>query len=271
MADDGAQSVSPEDAAFHAVFPHGLPASRPIALAAIVRSFPLEVTHLTKLAEHAESGNVLGVENQRLARIKHRHHRLAMMLAGGMRPDQAAMACGYHPSTISILCNDPMFAELLDLYSEGVQAEFRETIESMRNMTDELVAELEHRLETSPEQFTIGQLNELLKTFADRSGSGPSSTSNINAQVVAVDGATLERIKAAARTARPVDRQVQRLAPESQRAIEGVFTVNVGDPLPPYGFENVGDDEGFSLRAEDAGQVEDTVRRDNTPDDGAGA
>ncbi len=271
MADDGSPTIAPEDIAFARVFPNGLPATRAAHPPAIVRAFPLTEEHLAKLAAHADSGRTLGTEDHSLARLKRKHHRLAMLLAGGMEPEKAAMACGYHPTTVGILCKDPMFAELLDLYNDGVMAEFQDTIETMRELADDLIGELAARLEHNPREFTIGQMNELAKTLLDRSGNGPTSTTNLNTRVAVVDGATLERIKAAANAPRSADRPLPQLSEGHQRAIEGVFRLASPVAAEQQGEAGLGSPTGPSLRAEDSGLLDDALFSAEPPADGESA
>lgn len=269
MADDGGMSeqLSPEEAAFRAVFPHGLPANtRAASPSAIVRTFPLTEEHLVKIKAHAESGAVLGTEDHRLARLKPRHHRLAMLIAGGMEPERAALACRYHPTTVGILIRDPMFAELLELYRDGVSMEFQDTIADMRELTDEIIAEIAYRLEENPKQFTPTQLNDFLRTLADRSGHGPSST--VRNLSVALDGNDIRAIKAEAAGTGPASRQPGRLAPEHQRAIEGVFAVRGPGASEPGPQEGVGSGAGDGVRAQGAGPPADALFADDAEDGG---
>lgn len=258
MADDATsdQHLDPVDLAVTRVFPDGLPATRAAAGTVIVRHFPLTEEHLLRLKAHSESGAVLGLEDNKLARLKRKHHRLAMLLAGGVEPEKAAIACGYHPTTVGILCKDPMFSQLLDLYSDGVEAEWEDTVTRMRELTDELLQELAYRLDNNPEQFTIGQMNEVLKTLADRSGHGPTSTTNLNARIGVVDGAALERLKAAAATARPVDRSLPQLTQAHRGAIEGQFAVPSRNDATQPGDAGERGAAGPSLRAEDGSLVD---------------
>lgn len=187
------------DDAFTSVFPNGLPSAKPAAGSAIVRSFPLEADHLQALATSYDSGEKLNVVADPRLRMSRRHHRLAQLLANGMEPGRAAVVCGLAGTTVSILQSDPLFGELLEHYSSFVDEEFRTVVEEMAELHMEVVEVLKSRLEEKPETFTAGTLTDLMKALSDRTGNGPTSTTNSRSVSISVSGAELERIKAGAR------------------------------------------------------------------------
>lgn len=116
--------------------------------------------------------------------IRDSHHKLARLLASGCKPAEASLATGYSLSRISILLSTPAFQELLATYREGVQAEFYDFAGKMATLAASAVDELNERLEAQPEDFSTGQLLDVVKTMADRSGFGPSTKStNVNVNV----------------------------------------------------------------------------------------
>lgn len=253
MADDGVTNPDTEvDIALAAVFPNGLPAgARPASASPIVRTFPLDETHLAKLAAHNESGAALGVTNAPLARIKRRHHRLAMILAGGeMDEGRAALMCGLHPSTVSILKNDPAFAELLAMYSDGVTAQFRDTVAEMAELAEDVIELIRQKLDAQGESVSLDTLMKFLPTLTDRTGNGPTSNHNVRAVSVALSGDDLQRLKAGADATRPVDRPLQRLAPEHREVINGVFRRAADPDASREAGDAAGTGEG--VRAQDA-------------------
>jgi hypothetical protein len=117
-------------------------------------------------------------------KLSQRHHELARMLAGGVKPGQAAVILHYDVSRVSILQNDPAFKALLSFYSLQRDALFIDTHKNLAVLGNTAIAELQDRLEEVPEDFSANQLIELIKTAADRSGHGPTSTQrNINVTV----------------------------------------------------------------------------------------
>lgn len=142
-----------------------------------------------------------------IKRISERHHALARNLAGGMSPSDAAVICGYSASRVSILQDDPAFRELLTFYREGVQAEYRGLHARLSGLALDAADELASRLEEKPEDISVGQLMELTKMGADRTGFGPqSSSTNLNVNVDLASRLEAARRRVAARTELPSER-----------------------------------------------------------------
>lgn len=122
-----------------------------------------------------------GVTAPAVKRLRDSHHALARVLATGVDESEAALICGYSPSRVSILKADPTFAELIAHYRAIKSAEFADAGARMASLSVEVIEELRERLEDSPESFTNGTLDNLLKTLTDRTGFGPKATQvNIN-------------------------------------------------------------------------------------------
>lgn len=125
-----------------------------------------------------------GSKPSALKRISERHHALARNLAAGMSPGEAAIVCGYDLSRVSILQADPTFKELLEFYRKDVDATYRGLHERLFGLAMDAAEELSVRLEEEPEKVSVGQLLEVVKMGADRTGHGPQSTStNLNVNV----------------------------------------------------------------------------------------
>lgn len=110
-----------------------------------------------------------------LKRITERHHALARALASGMGEGEAAAMLGFAGSRVSVLKASPAFAELLALYRREKDTAFAETAARLAGLATDAVLTLQERLEDEPEKITTGQLVEIAKMAADRSGNGPSS------------------------------------------------------------------------------------------------
>lgn len=125
-----------------------------------------------------------GSKPSAVKRISDRHHALARNLAGGMTERDAAVICGLSLSRVSILKSDPAFIELLDFYREGVTEVYRDMHEKLSGIASTALDELNERLEESPEKVTTGQLLDIVKMGADRTGHGPQTTAtNLNVNV----------------------------------------------------------------------------------------
>lgn len=140
---------------------------------------PLTPDDLEKL------GEVRGVQKSipLTRRLSHRHHELARTIAKGASDFEAAAATGYERSYISILKSDPAFRELVNFYRTKQEEEFVDTSKKLAIATNTAIDILQDRLEEEPETFSHGQILEIAKFGADRTGHGPSSTSNVKVQV----------------------------------------------------------------------------------------
>ena len=125
-----------------------------------------------------------GSEPTALKRLSDRHHALARNLASGMEPGEAALISGYVVSRVSILQNDPAFKELVNFYRQEVSFQYRDLHERLSGLALDAADELANRLEEEPDKISLGQLLEITKMGADRTGFGPqSSTTNLNVNV----------------------------------------------------------------------------------------
>ncbi len=150
------------------------------AEAPLTHSLLREMTAADVELSHLE----LGVKAPNLVkRLTDRHHALARNLAAGMKVGEAAAICGYDISRVSILQGDPTFQELLVFYRENVDAKYAQLHETLAGLSVDAAIELRERLENAPEDLTPGQLIEITKMAADRTGHGPSTTANVNINV----------------------------------------------------------------------------------------
>lgn len=116
-----------------------------------------------------------------IKRLSDRHHQLAKLLAAGIPPGQAANMTNYEPARVSVLQATPAFQELVAHYKEvKVDPSFDAILSHMSGLTLDAIVELRERME-DPEKaagISVGQLLEIIKVNADRTGRGP--TSNVN-------------------------------------------------------------------------------------------
>lgn len=144
---------------------------------------PLNASHAIDAADHIESEAKLGVSQQPLAAIRHTHHRLAQLLAGGMDEFQAALLCNYTPSRVSVLKGDPAFQNLLAHYTAVVADQFGDFVTAASDLSMDMLGRLREVLEESPEKLSPTHLMEAIKLLADRSGHAPVNKSvsmNVN-------------------------------------------------------------------------------------------
>lgn len=118
-----------------------------------------------------------------LKRLGERHHALARALASGLSEGEAGALVGYDPSRVSILKASPAFQELLALYRGAKDAQFAEFHGLLAGLATDAALELRSRLEESPEELSAGQLMEMLRIGADRTGYGPSSKQDVTVNV----------------------------------------------------------------------------------------
>jgi len=114
-----------------------------------------------------------------LQRLTHRHHRLARTLAEGIEPGVASVMCNYSISRVSILQADPTFQELVRFYRAQVEAQFIGLQERLAGLAETAADILQDRLEDTPDGFDNEDLRKLVALGADRTGNGPSSTTNV--------------------------------------------------------------------------------------------
>jgi len=136
-----------------------------------------------------------GVKPSAIKRLSERHHALARNLASGMPEGDAATFCGYTISRVSILKSDPAFRELLEFYREDAQRPYRDLHVRLSGLAMDAAEELSNRLEEEPDKISNGQLMELTKLGADRTGHGPSSTQlNLNVDLASRLEAARKRV-----------------------------------------------------------------------------
>jgi len=147
-----------------------------------------------------------GSEPSALKRLSERHHALARNLASGMEAGEAGLVAGYVASRVSILQNDPAFKELVEFYRRDVTMQYRDLHQKLAGLSLDAAEMLAERLEEEPEKVSIGQLMEITKMGADRTGFGPqSSSTNINVNVDLASRLQAARQRVQARSLPPSD------------------------------------------------------------------
>lgn len=134
-----------------------------------------------------------------LKRLSERHHALARCLVGGMSEGDAAITCGYVLSRVSILKADPAFKELLSFYAKDANSKYLDMHGVLAGLSLDAAMELRGRLEddmgADEKKISVGQLVELTKLGADRTGFGPQSSQlNVNVDLAGRLQAARERV-----------------------------------------------------------------------------
>lgn len=132
-----------------------------------------------------------GPSRSTVLRLRHTHHMLARALAEGKSNIAAAAISGYAPSTVSALKADPAFQELVAHYSAQVDDLFAQIHDRIGALGVSFLDEIQQRFETSPESFSIGQLQKMSEFLLDRSvapaknglKAGPSGPTAISVKI----------------------------------------------------------------------------------------
>jgi hypothetical protein len=163
---------------------------------------PLDAVQVRELTEEdlALLADERGTKAPPLKRLGERHHALARCLASGMSPANAAISCGYVGSRVSILLADPAFKELLEFYRADVNDKYLDMHGVLAGLSLDAAMALRERLEDDATldepKMTVGQLTELVKLGADRTGFGPQSSQvNVNVDLAGRLQAARERVR----------------------------------------------------------------------------
>ena len=142
----------------------------------------LEVDDLPKLEVEK------GITAPPLAKISQRHHQLAKEVASGKTMTECSVLTGYSSGRISILLADDAFKELVTYYAGLVEETFIDRHQMLSDLAIDATRTLHERLEDEPDDFSNGQLLDLIIKTSDRTGLGPATTStNINIGVNMAD------------------------------------------------------------------------------------
>lgn len=145
---------------------------------------PLMIGEVREVTEAEMSAQPTGVSpQQRLSKLRARHHALAKALALGMEPGVAGATYGYAPAYVSVLQADPAFTELVRHYRAEGDFDYVRMKERLEALSFEAASELLHRLEERPEDVSNKELLRLLELTADRTGHGPKVINDTNITV----------------------------------------------------------------------------------------
>jgi DNA-binding CsgD family transcriptional regulator len=136
------------------------------------------------IVAHATRVGATGNGVSALKRLTDRHRSMAQMVAAGATNTEVAIAVGLTPARVVQLKNDPTFKDLVETLRLGLSAEAKVTIASTLDklsvVGNTALDILQDRMEDDPDSFSVGELANLSKLGADRTGFGPSKTEEKN-------------------------------------------------------------------------------------------
>lgn len=158
---------------------------------------------------------------QPIQRLRTQHHKLAQLVAEGVRNEEIAAITGYAIAYIANIKSDPAFKNLVAYYQGQVEGAFVEanvSLHSRLNAVAQLASEeLMERLTVEPDKFTNRELNEAVAMGADRTGFGTRTTNfNVNVDLAA----RLERARGRIGSSVPTHEPVERLESGSPPVLE---------------------------------------------------
>ncbi len=132
---------------------------------------------LTEFDIASRNATSLGTAPPPIQRIRDSHHKVAELLALGVRCCEISAITGFSPSYISNLQRDSSMIELIEFYKGHAQSEFADVVKRLKMINLEITSELLTRLADHPEELSVGSLVELLKATLDRTGHSPVTKS----------------------------------------------------------------------------------------------
>jgi hypothetical protein len=138
--------------------------------------------------------------------LRERHHALARCLARGSTPADASAITGYSLSRISILEQDPSFKELMAHYAQVKDFAFADFHDRASAVALDGINIIADRLEEDPAAISTGQILEIVKSLADRTGNSPvTKSTNMNVNVDMTARLTAARARVQSLRAPPKD------------------------------------------------------------------
>lgn len=153
---------------------------------AVPMSFSREIgsDDLAQLAAPREVG--LGVPAVTV--LRNSHHNLARLLAEGRKPGEVAEITGYSSSRISILQNDPAFAELVSYYAAQATQQYVDVHSRLAQLGTDTVEVLQERVLDESEKLSVKALLDIAAFSLDRSVAPPKRAAGGEANANSVAG-----------------------------------------------------------------------------------
>lgn len=188
-----------------------------------------------------------------LQRLRSRHHLIAQLLAGGMKPAQVARTTGYSFSRISILQADPTFKELLAAYEGQSENLAFDVKERLRQLSLDTIDVLQQRVDENPDQFEADELFKLAELALDRTGLGKSQ---ITEQRIGIDPELADFLRQNRATPMIANLLEGEILDESTSG--GAATDANGVPVEPYQLDLAFEAQDQGPGGAQAGQVSST-------------
>ena len=122
-------------------------------------------------------------------------------------------------SRISVLKNDPAFAELLEHYRNEVSEEFTDVLDRLKMVSLDAVQDLHEKLESG--QLTFAQTMSLAQLALDRSGYGPQTKVDSRTAQIVLSSEDIKDIK---------DNRKEKFAENLQTITQDRSTVAISGP-----------------------------------------
>lgn len=171
-----------------------------------------------------------------VARLREPHHRLARLIALGLRKAEVVARSGYSYQRVSTIEKDPAFIELVAHYRAKVDEAFVEEQETFVELaTANMITSermLMEKLEIHEEEGTLPSIRELMSIrsdSADRLGYGKK---NVNLNVNVDFAARMEQAIARSRGSKLIETRANQ-PPQAQYAQASIPLAPVVDPAVP--------------------------------------
>ena len=133
-------------------------------------------------------------------KLRDRHHWIARMVAQGNSEVEISAISGMSLERLRIFQADPAFLDLVAHYRSETKEYYLDMARRLSHLSGHAIEELQERLETNPEEFSIKDLMALSRDLLDRTGHGAQS--KVQVSTVDVVGLLKElKIKNAAESA----------------------------------------------------------------------
>lgn len=147
-----------------------------------------------------------------IKKIRANHRHLAKLIASGMKQSECAIICGLTDSRVSILLTDPMFSQLVRMYADEADEQFRNMNRKMADLGEDIIDDLADKFDADPDTFSMTDKKDLLKLLADRTGNGPA-TATVNVNVNSGIAERMEAARARASLPRPQGTDMKDITP----------------------------------------------------------
>lgn len=159
----------------------------------------------------------------RVAAFRETHHRLARLVASGLRTEQILEISGYSSSRLSTLRADPAFKELVALYMTQGNARVAEVVDETEMTAVSNLRRMERMVEAHLDEADATEELVPLKTLAtlisDRMDRFGYSKKQVNLNLNATLASKLESAIKKTTDAKLIEGSASRLAPETPRAV----------------------------------------------------